>query len=129
MAVELYVKPVDLPLLAEGVKVRLQFDGWPAIVFSGWSETSVGTFGGIVKVIDRVNSPNGKFRVLITPDPNDDPWPGLIRPGGGVYGWAMLNNVTMGYELWRQFNGFPPDMLKDIKQENKKETKSNTEEE
>lgn len=125
MAVELYVKPVDMPLLKENVKVRLQFDGWPAIVFSGWTETSVGTFGGIVKVIDRVNSDNGKFRVLITPDPDDVPWPDLVRPGGGVYGWAMLNNVTLGYELWRQFNGFPPDMLYDLK-DPKKSEKSKT---
>lgn len=114
MAVELYVKPVDLPLLKENVKVRLQFDGWPAIVFSGWSEASVGTFGGIVKVIDRVNSQNGKFRVLVIPDPKDEPWPELVRAGSGVYGWAMLNNVFLGYELWRQFNGFPPDMIEEI---------------
>lgn len=122
MAVELYVKPVDLPLLKPNVKVRLQFDGWPAIVFSGWSESSVGTFGGVVKVIDRVNSQNGKFRVLVVPDPQDDPWPELVRAGSGVYGWAMLNNVFLGYELWRQFNGFPPDMLEDVSNSNAKKT-------
>ena len=114
LAVELYVKAVDLPLLHEDCKVRLQFDGWPALVFSGWSNASVGTFGGVVKVIDKVNSANGKFRILITPDPDDVAWPELIRAGSGVYGWAMLNNVMLGYELWRQFNGFPPDMVKNI---------------
>jgi len=127
MAVELYVKAVDLPLLKENVKVRIQFDGWPAIVFSGWSNVSVGTFGGVVKVIDRVNSKNGKFRVLITPDPEDEPWPDLIRAGGGVYGWAMLNNVLLGYELWRQFNGFPPDMVKSISELEDTETKKDAE--
>ncbi|MCU0441654.1 MAG: HlyD family secretion protein [Bacteroidia bacterium] len=114
LAVELYVKALDLPLLYEGCKVRVQFDGWPALVFSGWSNVSVGTFGGVVKVIDRVNSPNGKFRILVTPDPEDDPWPELVRAGSGAYGWAMLNNVALGYELWRQFNGFPPDMVKEL---------------
>ncbi|MCU0422674.1 MAG: HlyD family secretion protein [Bacteroidia bacterium] len=124
MAVELYVNTVDIPLLKDGVKVRLQFDGWPAIVFSGWSNVSVGTFGGVVRVIDRVNSKNGKFRVLITPDPNDEPWPELIRAGGGVYGWAMLNNVLLGYELWRQFNGFPPDMIEKISKMDESDSKS-----
>jgi len=65
-------------------------------------------------VIDRVISPNGKFRVLVTPDPEDEPWPTLVRAGSGAYGWAMLNNVALGYELWRQFNGFPPDMVREL---------------
>ncbi len=132
LAVELYVKPVDVPLLYEGCKVRVQFDGWPALVFSGWPNTSVGTFGGIVRVIDKVNSENGKFRVLITPDPEDYAWPELVRAGSGVYGWAMLNNVTLGYELWRQFNGFPPDMLQNSMpgkvEETKKKGKTNEQE-
>ncbi len=111
MAVELYVRAMDLPLMQKGVKVRVQFDGWPALVFSGWPNAGVGTFGGIVQVIDRVNSANGQFRVLVVPDPNDEPWPEQVRAGSGVYGWAMLKNVSIGYELWRQFNGFPPDYI------------------
>jgi multidrug resistance efflux pump len=114
LAVELYVKPLDLPLLYEGCNVRLQFDGWPALVFSGWPNSSVGTFGGKVRVIDRVSSYEGKFRILVTQDSADDPWPELIRAGSGVYGWAMLNNVFLGYEIWRLFNGFPPDMTAEI---------------
>jgi adhesin transport system membrane fusion protein len=111
MAVELYVRAMDLPLMQKGVKVRVQFDGWPALVFSGWPNAGVGTFGGIVQVIDRVNSANGQFRVLVVPDPNNEPWPEQVRAGSGVYGWAMLKNVSIGYELWRQFNGFPPDYI------------------
>lgn len=111
MAVELYVRAMDLPLMQQGVKVRVQFDGWPALVFSGWPNVSVGTFGGLVQAVDKVNSANGQFRVLVVPDPSDDAWPELVRAGGGVYGWAMLKNVTIGYELWRQFNGFPPDFI------------------
>jgi len=111
MAVELYVRAMDLPLMQIGVPVRIQFDGWPALVFSGWPDVGVGTFGGLVQAVDRVNSNNGQFRVLVVPDPNDKPWPELVRAGGGVYGWAMLKRVQVWYEMWRQFNGFPPDFI------------------
>jgi len=109
MAVELYFKPMDMPLLYIGCPMRVQFDGWPALVFSGWPSSSVGTFGGHVRVIDKVASKEGKFRVLVVPNPKEDPWPEKVRMGTGANGWAMLNNVLLSYELWRQFNGFPPD--------------------
>jgi len=108
-ATEVYVKPMDVSLLSQGVKVRLQFDGWPAVVFSGWPGTSFGTFGGIVTAIDNFPSLNGQFRVLVKPDPDDEPWPELIRVGGGTKAIILLNNVPIWYELWRQINGFPPD--------------------
>jgi hypothetical protein len=38
---------------------------------------------------------------------HDAPWPEQLRLGTGVQGWAMLDNVTVGWELWRQLNGFP----------------------
>jgi len=107
-AVELFVRPMDVPLLRIGRKVRLIFDGWPALQFSGWPSVSVGTFGGEVAVIDQVASANGQFRVLVTPDPIEEPWPEQLRLGSGVYGWAALNNVRVWFELWRQLNGFPP---------------------
>lgn len=109
IAVELYFKPMDLPLLYRGCPMRIQFDGWPALVFSGWPSSSVGTFGGLVRVIDKVATKDGKFRVLVVPNPKEDPWPEKVRIGTGANGWAMLNNVLLCYELWRQFNGFPPD--------------------
>ncbi len=107
-AVEMYVRAMDVPLLTPGRKVRLQFDGWPALQFSGWPSVAVGTFGGEVAVIDQVASADGRFRVLVVPDPNDDPWPVQLRVGSGVYGWAMLDSVRVWFELWRQLNGFPP---------------------
>jgi multidrug resistance efflux pump len=109
-AVELFVKANDVPLLRTGDKVRLQFDGWPALQFAGWPSVSVGTFGGRVAVVDRVSSRNGQFRVLVTPDTTggDQPWPEQVRPGSGVYGWAMLREVRVWFEVWRQLNGFPP---------------------
>jgi multidrug resistance efflux pump len=107
-AVELYVKPMDVPLIRQGDKVRLQFDGWPALQFAGWPSVSVGTFGGQVAVIDQVATKDGKFRMLVTADPNDEPWPAQLRLGSGVYGWAMLREVRVWFEIWRQLNGFPP---------------------
>ena len=109
-AVELYVKANDVPLIRQHDKVRLQFDGWPALQFAGWPSVSVGTFGGRVAVVDRVSSRGGQFRVLVTPDTTggDQPWPEQVRMGSGVYGWAMLREVRVWFEVWRQLNGFPP---------------------
>jgi multidrug efflux pump subunit AcrA (membrane-fusion protein) len=131
LAVELYVKPMDVPLLAKGRKVRLQFDGWPALVFSGWPNVSFGTFGGLVAVIDNIDS-QGKYRILVKPDPNDPhPWPDLIRVGSGAFGWALLQDVPIWYELWRQLNGFPADFVNDLPLDHdnpsmKKESKEET---
>ncbi len=108
-AVELYVKPVDMPLIQKGKKVRLQFDGWPAIVFSGWPNNSFGTFGGEVYSIDNDISANGKYRLLVIEDDASKPWPELIRIGSGARGLLLLNDVKVYYELWRKLNGFPPD--------------------
>ncbi len=115
-AVEMTVRALDMPLLFKGCKVRIQFDGWPALVFSGWPSGSVGTFGGLVQAIDRNADEKGNFRILVIQDPNDVAWPELIRAGGGVYGWAMLNRVPVWYELWRQFNAFPPDFMDEANQ-------------
>ncbi|MEM6830884.1 MAG: HlyD family efflux transporter periplasmic adaptor subunit [Bacteroidota bacterium] len=107
-AVEMYVKAMDIPLISAGKKVRVEFDGWPALQFSGWPSVSVGTFGGEVAIIDRVESNNGMFRILVKPDPDDEPWPELIRLGSGVKGWVMLSDVSIWFEVWRNMNGFPP---------------------
>ena len=110
MAVEMYIKAMDVPLISKNRKVRIQFDGWPALQFSGWPSVSVGTFGGEVRVIDFVNSKPGEFRILVVPDPADEPWPAQLRMGSGTKGWVMLESVPVWYELWRQLNGFPPSL-------------------
>ena len=109
-AVALQVTATDVPLLAPGRKVRLQFDGWPAVQFSGWPAVAVGTFGGEIVVVDQVSSADGRYRVLVQPDPQDEPWPRELRQGSGVMGWAMLDEVSLAQELWRRVNGFPPAM-------------------
>jgi len=112
VAVELYVKAMDVPLLDTGRHVRLQFEGWPALQFSGWPSVAVGTFGGRVSVIDYVDSKAGKYRILIVPDwtteEDDAEWPEKLRQGSGVFGWVMLDEVPIWFEIWRQLNGFPP---------------------
>jgi hypothetical protein len=89
--------------------VRIIFDGWPAIFFSGWPNLSYGTYGGDVVAVERTISDNGKFRVLIKPNPQEQEWPEVIRAGSGARTIALLNNVPIWYEMWRQINGFPPD--------------------
>ncbi|MDP4681148.1 MAG: HlyD family secretion protein, partial [Cyclobacteriaceae bacterium] len=44
LAVEMFVRAMDIPLISKDRKVRVQFDGWPALQFSGWPSVSVGTF-------------------------------------------------------------------------------------
>ena len=108
-AVEMFVLPLDLPLLTTGQKVRFLFDGFPAIVFSGWPKASSGTFGGEIVAIESNVSVNGKFRVLVKEDPQDKPWPKELKIGAGAQGIALLKDVPVWYELWRNINGFPPD--------------------
>ncbi len=108
LAVETYVAPIDLPLMHLGENVRIQFDGWPAIFFSGWPNASFGTYAGKVVAIERFISDNGKFRILIAPDENENPWPENVRVGSGAYTIALLEDVSIWYELWRRLNGFPP---------------------
>jgi len=108
-AVEMFIRPLDLPLISKGQKVRFMFDGFPAIVFSGWPNQSYGTFGGKVIAIENSISTNGMFRVLVVEDLKDRPWPEQVKIGGGAQGIALLKDVPIWYELWRNINGFPPD--------------------
>jgi hypothetical protein len=109
LAVEMFVSPLDLPLINKGQKVTFIFDGFPAIVFSGWPQTSYGTFSGLITAVETSVSPNGMFRVLVAEDKDDRPWPKNLRLGGGSKGIALLKDVPIFYELWRNINGFPPD--------------------
>tara|TARA_R110001606_G_scaffold1635_4_gene6027 strand:+ start:7716 stop:9074 length:1359 start_codon:yes stop_codon:yes gene_type:complete len=108
LAVETYVRPIDLPLLHIGEKVRVQFDGWPAIVFSGWPNVSYGTYGAKVVAIENFISDNGKYRVLLASDNTDNTWPTAIRVGSGARTIALLEDVPIWFEIWRQLNSFPP---------------------
>ncbi len=108
-AVEVLVSGMDVPLISKGRKVRLQFEGWPAIQFAGWPSVAVGTFGGVVEFVDAVPQVDGKYRVIVFPDPSEPPWPtsAILRQGGRVMGWIILERVTLGWEMWRRLNDFP----------------------
>lgn len=115
-AVELTVRGADAPLVSPGRKVRLQFNGFPAVQISGFPQAAVGTFGGVVETMDRLDDGTGNVRVWVRPDREwiaqgrDKAWPAidLLRPGTDAVAWVMLDKVSLGYELWRQFNAFPP---------------------
>lgn len=111
-AVEMWVDGLDVNLVHPGRRVRLAFEGWPALQFSGWPQAMVGTYGGIVAFVDAASEgPEGRFRVVVRPDPSDVPWPDseYLRQGMRASGWVLLDRVRLGYELWRQLNDFPPD--------------------
>jgi len=120
LAVEIFVKPVDLTLLDTGQTVRVFFDGFPALVFSGWPQASYGTFSGKVMAIDNAAGPDGLFRVLVKEDASFKPWPRLLKVGAGTEGLALLNDVPLWYEFWRNVNGFPPDFYKGSEKEKSK---------
>lgn len=108
-AVEVFIDGNDVPLVHAGRRARLQFEGWPAVQFSGWPSVAVGTFGGDVAAVDTAADERGKFRILVVPGPADA-WPEepQVRQGARVTGWILLDEVRLGWELWRIFNGFPP---------------------
>ncbi|MFK8101031.1 MAG: HlyD family secretion protein [Saprospiraceae bacterium] len=122
LAVELYLKPQDLPLLNIGDRVGLRFDGWPAIVITGWPESSTGIFMGNIVALDRFIGENGYYRTLISPSDSDKEkkWPEQLRVGTGVNAFILLQDVPIWYEVWRQLNGFPPDFYQ--KKDNPKST-------
>ena len=115
LAVEIYVEPQDLPLLRLGNRVNIRFDGWPAIVISGWPEATTGIFVGEVVAIDQFISDNGYYRILISPANVEKKWPNQLRVGTGASTFILLNDVPVWYEFWRQLNGFPPDFYKEEK--------------
>lgn len=110
MAIEIFVKPLDITLLQPGRKVNVIFDGFPAIVFSGWPTQSYGTFRGTITAIsNNVDAATGNFRVLVKPDPKERPWPTGLRLGTATDTFILLKDVPLGYEIWRNINGFPPE--------------------
>jgi multidrug resistance efflux pump len=109
-AVELYVDGNDVALVYPGDEVRLIFEGWPALQFPGMPGASAGTFAGRIAFLDATDDGTGKFRALVLPDPDAPAWPDSprLRQGVRAKGFVLLGRVPLGYELWRQINGFPP---------------------
>ncbi|MBX3464221.1 MAG: HlyD family efflux transporter periplasmic adaptor subunit [Planctomycetes bacterium] len=137
LAVELWIDGNDITFIDAGRHVRLQFEGWPAIQWVGWPSAAIGTFGGRVAFVDRFDDGRGFYRVMVLPDErpfrepegpvvdwlrrvltfekvsmaeNPHQWPGdpYLRQGVRTKGWIVLDRVSLGFEIWRQLNGFPP---------------------
>lgn len=111
---ELYIDGNDLPLVSDSEenpqRVLVQFEGWAAVQFASYPDAAVGTFEGVVHLVDRAADPaTGRFRILVKPAPGAQ-WPAeqLLRQGVRAQGWVIINKVTVGYEVWRLLNGFPP---------------------
>lgn len=113
LAVEIYTLPQNIPLLNLGDRVQLRFDGWPAIVISGWPEASTGVFSGRIVAIDKFISENGYYRILITPNAEKKPWPEKLSIGTGANAFILLKEVPIWYEIWRLLNGFPLDYYRE----------------
>lgn len=109
-AVMITVSGLDAPLILPGQSVRLQFEGWPMFHFSGWPSISTGAFNGVVEIIEPAAEATGDFRVWIKESPEFEPWPSdrYLRMGSRARGWIQLEEVRLGYEIWRQLNNFPP---------------------
>lgn len=123
LAVELHIRGNDVPLIHVGDHVRLQFEGWPALQFVGWPSAAVGTFGGEVIAINPTDDVKNNFKIIVGPVvnhenteshpqptyPDQEKWPDsrYLRQGVRVNGWVILKTVPLGFEIWRQLNGFP----------------------
>ncbi|MEM6908980.1 MAG: HlyD family efflux transporter periplasmic adaptor subunit [Pseudomonadota bacterium] len=111
--IEIFIDGRDVGLVKTGDKARIMFEGWPMLQASGWPAVAVGTFGGIVTAVDQSAQPDGRFRVLIIEDKTEEhKWPpeSYARFGASVQAWVLLETVPVGYEIWRQFNNFPPEL-------------------
>jgi multidrug efflux pump subunit AcrA (membrane-fusion protein) len=106
---ELNIDGNDLPLVRVGDRVILQFEGWAAVQFAAYPAAAAGTFEGRVYLVDPTSDGEGRFRILVEPAPGSN-WPEeqYLRQGVRAQGWVLLNEVTLGYEMWRLLNGFPP---------------------
>ena len=67
---------------------------------------SYGTYGARVVAIEKYISDNNMYRILLARDQEDQPWP-EVAVGSGARTIALLNNVPVWYEIWRQLNAFP----------------------
>lgn len=111
-AVLLKVSDFNMPLIQEGLKVRMMFYGWPALQVSGWPAIRFGTFGGVIKKVDPVAHEEGFYYAYIVETP-EEPWPpeSKLRLGTQATVWVVLETVPVWYQLWRLMNAMPPKMV------------------
>jgi multidrug resistance efflux pump len=125
--VELSVRGMDQPLVHLGDKVRIQFEGWPAIQFVGWPSVARGTFGGVVNAVNPADDGTGNFKIFVGPDPDDvtkEDWPSkdYLKQGVRANAWVLMDQVSLGFEIWRQVNGFP--LTRELGDKDKKDSEA-----
>lgn len=108
----LKVSDFNMPLIKEGLPVRLMFYGWPAMQISGWPAIKYGTFGGRIKKVDSISYEKGFFYAYVVED-GDEPWPkgDALKVGTQTTAWVRLETVPIWYQIWRTINGLPPRMV------------------
>lgn len=111
-AVLVGVRAIDMPLIKKGLKVRIQFHGWPSLQVSGWPTITYGTFAGVVDKIDPIAHEEGLFYAYVTETP-EEPWPDneVLKVGTTASAWIRLSTVQIWYEIWRLHNALPLKML------------------
>ncbi|MDM5263657.1 hypothetical protein PF327_05540 [Sulfurovum sp. XTW-4] len=111
-ALLLKVSDFNMPLIKEGLPVRIRFHGWPVLHIPGWPVIRFGTFGGIIKRVDPILHEKGAYYAYVVEDPNE-PWPSheKLRVGTDAMAWVALSRVPIWYELWRLMNAFPANMV------------------
>lgn len=115
----LKVSDFNMPLIKEGLPVRIMFYGWPALQISGWPEIRFGTFAGIIKRVEQTSHEKGFYYAQIIEDPKE-PWPkgDSLRIGTQATVWARLETVPIWYQIWRLMNALPPKMVTPVIEKN-----------
>jgi len=121
-ALELWISGNDIPWVYENHRVAINFEGWPAVFFSGVPSASVGTFFGKITTIDALDDGRGNFRVIVVPDRGEWPESQYLRQGVRAKSWVLLGDVPLGFEIWRRFNSFPPANLPSYKKASENES-------
>ena len=106
------VSDFNMPLIKEGLTVRIRFHGWPVLHVPGWPAIQFGTFGGIIKKVDPILHEEGGYYAYVVEDPKE-PWPSKdeLRIGTNATAWVALSKVPIWYEIWRLINAFPSNMV------------------
>jgi membrane fusion protein, adhesin transport system len=115
------VSDFHMPLIKEGLPVRIMFYGWPSFHISGWPTIKHGTFSGIVDRVDPVSFDSEYYYAYIVEDPKE-PWPDsdILKIGTRANIWVRLSVVPIWQEIWRTMNAAPATMvLKEEKNEKK----------